>query len=143
MSGIEVAGLVLGALPLVVSALDGYKTAGNAFKRLTWKWRYEIGCLSRCVKTQLVLYRNSLRILLAAAGEDLPAGSNPADLLAQPAVQQRLGRYLEEADTFEVFQDVVERYKSSLDVLIQRLGHVQKGSQVRERCRYQAPPHGH
>lgn len=140
MSGIEIAGLVLGALPLVVSALDKYKTAGNAFKRFAWKWRYEIGCLSRCVKTQHVLYRNSLRILLAAAGEDLLAGSDPADLLAQPAVQARLAKYLEEADTIEVFVDVVERYKSSLDVLIQRLGHVKKGSQVREKRCEQALP---
>lgn len=131
VSGIEVAGLVMGALPLVVSALDKYKTAGNAFKRFASKWTYEISCLSRCVKTQLVFYRLNLKMLLVASGEQLPAGSDPADLLTQPAVQKQLAKYLKESGAFEVFQNVLGQYKSSLDVLVQRLDHVQKGPEVR------------
>lgn len=54
MSGLEVAGVVLGALPLVISALEHYANRVASFKRYR-KYRIQFQGLIDAVKTQEVI----------------------------------------------------------------------------------------
>lgn len=63
MSGIEVAGLVLGALPLIISALEGYAKGAGAIQQ----WRFykrELTTLKRGLETEHVKLQNVCEKLL-------------------------------------------------------------------------------
>jgi len=64
MSGIEVAGLALAALPLIISALEHYADGASRVK--TW-WRYksELEILRRVLDTEFEIYRNICELLLS------------------------------------------------------------------------------
>ncbi|KIW33692.1 uncharacterized protein PV07_00520 [Cladophialophora immunda] len=128
MSGIEAAGLVLAVLPLVISALEGYKEGRNPIKTFAWKWRFELESLLRCLKEQRWFFRNSVQILLQAAGanQEDAAGTDALTLLAERESRDRLATYLRDADTLEFFDGVVDGYRTSLEALLQRLGHIKK-----------------
>ena len=129
MSGIEIIGLVLGALPLLIAALDKGKEGWSTVRTFTRKWKVELDCLVRCLKEQRWLFKNSTMILLIAAGEDLTT-SDPSESLAKPDVRRRITAYLQDADTLEFFDSVVQGYEASLTALIEKLGHIHKGPQV-------------
>lgn len=105
MSGIEVAGLILGGLPLLISALEHYATM-EELGRTWWKFRREYRKdLDRLRDIQL-LYRGNMRTLLAplqwdgtldvaqveALLED-PASQGWSDPQVGTVVSQRLGEF--------------------------------------------------
>ena len=135
MSGVEVAGLVLAVLPLVISALEGYKEGRNPIKTFAWKWKFELESLIRCLKEQRWFFRNSIQVLLqaAGAGQETTAGTDTIPFLAEAATRDRLRTYLSDGETLEFFDGVMDGYRSSLEVLLQRLGHIKKKSPVSPR----------
>ena len=69
MSGIEVAGLVLGALPLVISALDAYKAGRTHFS--VWRRHGEfLDILISQLRMQEVFFQGHIEVLLKSAGTD-------------------------------------------------------------------------
>jgi hypothetical protein len=63
MSGVEVAGLVLGALPLLLAGLQFY-AEGIAVTKRYWKYREEVNSLLDDLKAENAVYQNSIETLL-------------------------------------------------------------------------------
>jgi hypothetical protein len=63
MSGIEVVGIVLGALPIMVNGIERYTEGISAASRLL-NPRRELRNLHRAVRTELQIFRNTALLLL-------------------------------------------------------------------------------
>jgi hypothetical protein len=63
MSGLEVAGVVLGALPLVISALEHYANGIHTAKRY-WRYKLELKSLILQIDTERGIFINTLEQLL-------------------------------------------------------------------------------
>jgi hypothetical protein len=63
MSGLEVAGVVLGALPLVISALEHYAEGIHTAKRY-WRYKLELKSLILSINTERGIFLNTLEQLL-------------------------------------------------------------------------------
>lgn len=63
MSGIEVVGIVLGALPLMISGIEKYSEGVSAARRL-FHPRRELRNLHRAIRTELQVFRNAALLLL-------------------------------------------------------------------------------
>lgn len=63
MSGLEVAGVVLGSLPLVISALEHYANGVHTAKRY-WRYKSELRSLVLQIQTERGIFINTLEQLL-------------------------------------------------------------------------------
>jgi hypothetical protein len=63
MSGLEVAGLVLGALPLVISALEHYAKGVQTAKRY-FRYKSELKALILKIENEQCMFINTLELLL-------------------------------------------------------------------------------
>jgi hypothetical protein len=63
MSGIEVVGIVLGALPIIVNGIEKYSEGVSAARRL-FNPRRELRNLHRAIRTELHVFRNTALLLL-------------------------------------------------------------------------------
>lgn len=63
MSGIEVVGIVLGALPLMVNGIERYSEGISATRRLL-NPRRELRSLHRTIRTELQVFRNTALLML-------------------------------------------------------------------------------
>ncbi|KAF1957487.1 hypothetical protein CC80DRAFT_503816 [Byssothecium circinans] len=63
MSGVEVAGLVLGCLPIIIQAIESYNEGLDPMKSFL-RWERELPALIRKLRNQHVHYSQTLRILL-------------------------------------------------------------------------------
>lgn len=71
MSGIEVAGLVLGAIPICKLALNGINQTTSTINRFR-KWRDEIPRYVTDLELVRIRLRHSLRLLFSLCGRELP-----------------------------------------------------------------------
>ena len=79
MSGIEVAGLVLGSLPLLLAGLQFY-AEGIAVTKRYWKYREEVNSLLDDLKAENAVYQNSIETLLLGVVD----AKNVEEFLANP-----------------------------------------------------------
>jgi hypothetical protein len=135
MSGFEVAGVVLGAFPLLLSALEGYKNAATK-ARLWLNIRGEYEKCRHEVKAQEVALKSNLRILLLPLDIDntkisrllgAPGGDewNDADITSQ--LKDRLH------DSYEVFMETVRSIGDAAERLREEL--VVDDNRLQERIR--------
>ncbi|KAF2750320.1 hypothetical protein M011DRAFT_474775 [Sporormia fimetaria CBS 119925] len=80
MSGIEVAGLTLGALPLLISAIESYNEGLDPIKSFI-RWERELPQLIRKLRNEHVHFAQTMRLLL----EPITTEFELADMLAEPA----------------------------------------------------------
>lgn len=120
MSGIEVAGLVLGAFPLALEVLDRYKEVARRFG--FW---YKIAaehkkCDSQLKFHQLVYINRLKKLLLPLAGLDdnridelllSPGGEVWAEASTVKILERRLG------DSYEVYSQCMMEYKEWLEAM--------------------------
>jgi hypothetical protein len=69
MSGIEVVGIVLGALPIMISGIEKYSDGLSAARRLLHP-RKELRNMHRAIRTELQIFRNTAVILLHRIATD-------------------------------------------------------------------------
>ncbi|KAG9195992.1 hypothetical protein G6011_01113 [Alternaria panax] len=69
MSGIEVAGLVLGALPLIIQGIESYREGLSTLKSM-WDREHEFPALLRKLRAQHVHYELNIRILFGSITSD-------------------------------------------------------------------------
>ncbi|KAI7778761.1 hypothetical protein LA080_001828 [Diaporthe eres] len=95
MSGIEVAGLVLGALPLVLKSVDAYR---GGFRRFgtTFNKRKHVEKLARALLLQQRTLEELIKSVVLASGcEDVLAlDDDPVGYLKNPDVQEQVEEYL-------------------------------------------------
>lgn len=118
----EVAGLVLGAIPLVIQGLEIYLEGIKTVKRC-WKYAGTVSNLAKTLATEKAIYRNNCILLL----QDLVSDEELALLLKDPGGplwrEKDLEKKLTEAlgDSFQPYittlssmNKVVESFKNKL-----------------------------
>lgn len=124
MSGVEAAGFVLGAIPLVISALEHYAEGVSTIHKW-WRYKRELASLKRILDAEYVRYLNTCEELLSgiipdttlAALLDFPGGPAWQDPEIERKLRSRLrtsfGSYL---NTLNDMNEVIEILKSKLEL---------------------------
>lgn len=110
MSGIEVAGLVLGTIPLILSALDGYQKLGrkrDAFTRRSFhvdRMKHVLGRQYRLIQSdvRLILRRCDLEAVL----DDEEISTSGLSTLRRPEVQDAVRLFLNHH--YDDYMDVIK-----------------------------------
>ncbi|KAL9580258.1 MAG: hypothetical protein Q9203_006375 [Teloschistes exilis] len=93
MSGIEIAGLVLGAIPLVISALEHYEDIIGPTKTF-FKFQGELDCAIRELRNQHTLFEQSIEVLLRPITTDQQLSemidNTKSKLWQDPDIEQEL-----------------------------------------------------
>jgi hypothetical protein len=122
MSGIEVAGIVLGAIPLVISGLEHYSEGARTIKSMR-DYPKEFATLSRRLRVENETFRNTMELILSG----FVGGRTLNDMLTQPGgkawaetqVEQELRRILQ--GSYNVFLETVVGMNEALIAFIERL----------------------
>lgn len=123
MSGLEIAGVVLGSIPLLISALEHYQQGIRTVQR--WlKYDREIRCLIRNLKSENCKLENVCEKLLIGLVPDhcieamvaKPFGELWQDKDIQDKVRSRLWR------SFSVFERTVQDMNASVEEMKEKLG---------------------
>lgn len=123
MSGLEVAGVVLGALPILVKALEQYAQGVRTIRKL-WHYKYELETHSLALRAELAIFQNVLTWVLAGFAsptkiEELISSPESAvwkDDSLVSALQDRLGT------STVVFVDIMSDLDQALKDFKARLG---------------------
>lgn len=135
MSGIEAAGLVLGAIPLVVAGLKSYVEGVATVKRY-FRYKNELKSLLRGLTTEYDIFRNSCEELLeglAQPHEMTILLEKPGEgLWKDPVIQQKLKGRLQEAylgyiETMNAMESAVMDFQMRLKLKDGKVGHVHLG----------------
>ena len=124
MSGIEIAGLVLGAFPLFISALEHYRETAEVFEDW-WQIKKEYKKCKNEIKVQELAFEGNLeRFLLPLVVEDEeiealiaePGGSRWQDHEMEEKLKSRLPR------SYDLFLDTIHDIQDTMDKLGEELG---------------------
>lgn len=131
MSGIEVAGLVLGAVPIVIWGLGQYKTTREIWRRSRSK-ALLVDRLADALEEQRTLIEIDLHLLLRAAdfGDGEIAALDHAkvyDMLRDPDVVEALTRYL--GPVYEPYRKALLRCLRILADITRNIGGLTAGGQ--------------
>ena len=124
VTGVETAGLVLGSIPLVVSALEHYVQGVRGVVRW-WRFKKEVEGLGRMLDTEQGRFLNTCELLLSG----LVSSTQLSRLLESPGknewkdeeidrkLKRRLGRdYSRYLGSIKDMADVVEEFRSKLEL---------------------------
>src|SRR6187551_3514573 len=123
MSGIEVVALVLGTLPLLISALEHYKEGTSRVKRW-WKYGKELDFLLMDLDPQFEIYRGICETLLSKIGVE---PSEIMRLLEEPGGEEwrnpELGRAMEKflGHSYPSYLNTMDKMNRAITHLKQRL----------------------
>jgi hypothetical protein len=136
MSGVEVAGLVLGALPLLLAGLQLY-AEGIAVTRRYGKYREEINSLLDDLKAEKSVYQNSIETLLlgivdAKDVEEFIAHPG-GELWKAPIFERKLRKRL--GTSYNSYLDTILRLQTTAEKFRERL---KLGSSGQVHCSFQA-----
>lgn len=124
MSGVEVAGLILGAIPLLIAGLENYEDGLGKVKAF-WKWEDELSHAIRKLWYHYTSYELSIRVLLASitSESELEAMlSDPSSKLwGDPDIEGRLQERLSTAYkpyiyTISEIEEALEEIAKSLNL---------------------------
>jgi hypothetical protein len=120
MSGLEVAGVVLGSLPLVISALEHYSEGINTVRRYR-RYKIELRSLILQINTESGIFINTLEQLLTG----IVRIELMADYLSEPGGDkwQTVGKALENRlrGAYDVYLDNVRGMETSLKQMMEKL----------------------
>jgi hypothetical protein len=121
MSGLEVAGVVLGALPLVISALEHYVNGLNTAKRF-WLYKREMQSMMQLVKTERSLFENTIEHLLTGIvkAERMTEVRSGGHFWQDGDVELGLKNRL--SYSYEIYHDNVRGMEASLQAIMRKLG---------------------
>ena len=122
MSGFEVAGIVLGALPLLISALEHYAEGINTAKRF-WRYKTEIRSLILQINTERSIFINTVEQLLTGVVEakqmacliSFPAGQMWQEMGIEADLKNRL------RGSYEIYLENVRSMEKALRVMMGKL----------------------
>lgn len=130
MSGFEIAGAVLGAIPLLIEAIKEYK-AGKSVASIFIHWRGLLDQLLSKLDFQRVSFYLSIRNLLRAAGIEVTDNDHDAcrQALDTPENQSLLKGYLGLA--YPSFDQIVRNHEAYLKQLAGKLSGIRRVPGVR------------
>jgi hypothetical protein len=128
MSGLETAGVVLGALPLIISALEHYAEGVRTAKRF-WQYKSELRSLILQIRTEREIFVNTLERLLTGIihiGRIAEYLNHPGgELWQNPDLDVKLQQRLR--GSHEVYVDNVRGMNASLRKMMDKLALDSKG----------------
>jgi hypothetical protein len=116
MSGIEIAGLVLGAFPVALELLKRYKEMGKEYH--FWKEiRKEFGKCEQDLRFHRIQFQDNLKILLLPLAIDkqkieMVLSEPGSDVWSDQDMAQQLERRL--GDSYKLYLDTVERMNQTM-----------------------------
>ncbi|KAF2205847.1 hypothetical protein GQ43DRAFT_361554 [Delitschia confertaspora ATCC 74209] len=116
MSGLEIAGVVLGVLPLFIQALEDYNEGLDPVKAFL-RWERELPHFIRKLRNQHVHFQQTLRLLL----EPIATDSELAEMLAAPA-----GKLWKEEGMAEKLQDKLQESFQAYQNIITDIERIMK-----------------
>jgi hypothetical protein len=120
MSGLEIAGVILGALPLVISALENYGKVINTAERY-WRYKTKVRSLILQVNTERGIFINTLEQLLTG----IVKNEHMADFISDPGgdAWRAVGELLEVrlGGAYEIYLDNVRGMEASLKQMTEKL----------------------
>lgn len=122
MSGLEAAGVVLGALPLVISALEHYANGINTAKRF-WRYKSEVRSLMLQINTERGIFINTVEQLLTG----IVRIEQMSDFISSPggAIWREAGIELKLKDrlrgAYDIYLDNVRGMERSLRRMMEKL----------------------
>ncbi|KAI8943303.1 hypothetical protein NX059_001323 [Plenodomus lindquistii] len=123
MSGLEIAGVVLGALPLVISALEHYAKGVETAKRF-YRFQSGLNSMINLIETEKTMFLNTFELFLTGivgVGDMADFVNRLSENLEQaPQTEQKLMKRL--GGAYGVYLKNVEGMKSALSVMMQKLG---------------------
>ncbi|CAD6592622.1 MAG: hypothetical protein ASARMPREDX12_006281 [Alectoria sarmentosa] len=130
MSGFEIAGLILGVVPLAIAALEQYKTAHEMLRYFNHKSVY-IDRLIQALEEQRFCLESEFDIVLRAAGfepQDLGAisGEYLQTFFLRRDVAEELSRYLGRG--YDPYRKALVRCENSLGEIVRNIGGLVPGS---------------
>lgn len=128
MSGIKIAGLVLGALPVMISALQNYKAGQGAVASLM-TWRSLLDASIHRLQHARCIFSLKIETLLRAAGiridgQNLQDGQYCIRILMNERVARELKKYLR--SFFDKFQSVIRKYENCLKLIAAELKNIER-----------------
>ncbi len=132
MSGIEVAGLILGAVPVIIAALEHYKT----LHKKTWLFKNKSSRIDQLIialENQKFFLEGELELALLEAGFDgyelaTMDTSDMQRLLNRTDISRELSRSL--GRRYGPFKDTIVRCEKSLIHIVHEIKGLIPGSQV-------------
>jgi hypothetical protein len=122
MSGLEVAGIVLGALPLIITALEHYAKGVSTAKRF-WSYKSEVRFLLLQINTESGIFVNTIEQLLTGIVRNDQMAKLMASVGAEEwqdkVVEQRLKDRLRGA--YQVYLDNVQGMAGALQKMMEKL----------------------
>lgn len=129
MSGFEVAGVVLGTIPLVISALEHYRSGKGTASSFV-KWRGHLDTLIFRLKLQQTFfYLDILELLRVANIDEL---EDRVDLTEEECIailsDAKTGKGVREfiGPLYNTFIEILARYETCLKTIAGKLGHIQR-----------------
>lgn len=123
MSGVEAAGLVLGALPLIIAALEHYAQGVSILKRLR-RFHHELRGVIGQLRTEFLIFTNTCEILLQGIVRDNdlmcrlledPGGELWSDSNLDARLKERLrGAHEDYLETVSHMKQVMEEFETRL-----------------------------
>lgn len=122
MSGIEIVGLVLGGLPLIISALEHYEEGVSTISRLI-HYKKEIRSIMEALATENTMFMNSCEQLLndfLSPVELAEMLQNPqGEMWTQPSIASELQSRL--GGSYDIYMIHVNNMDNTMKTLIMRL----------------------
>lgn len=138
MSGFEVAGLVLGIIPLAISALEHYK-AGRGVVATFVKFHGQLDTLIYRLKLQRTFfYLNILDLLRNAGVSEVVNKTDISEeecitILRNAKTAEEIRDYIASEHLYDTFDEILRRYETCLKAIISKLGHIKRPPKV---CRW-------
>jgi hypothetical protein len=135
MSGFEVAGVVLGVIPLAISALEHYK-AGKGTVATFMKFHGQLDTLIYRLKLQRTFfYLHILELLRSAGVREVISRSDISEeecikLLQNVKNTEEIKEYLGTGHLFDTFHQILARYENCLKTIVSKLGHIKRPPKV-------------
>jgi hypothetical protein len=131
MSGAEVvAGLVLGAIPVLIAALEHYKS-GKSIASAFFRIRKHVDTLIFRLKSQRQAFRINIMLLLRFAGiaefkdgEEELCVKTLLEGNAGPEIRQFLG------EAYETFEEVVKNYERCMKIIAGKIMNIRRTPKV-------------
>ncbi|KAI0105596.1 hypothetical protein F4776DRAFT_472572 [Hypoxylon sp. NC0597] len=133
MSGFELAGVILGAIPIVISALEHYK-AGKGVLASFVRWDGQLDTLIERLEDQrLSFYFNILELLQDAGVEDvINSDYTPEEICV--SILQNMKNEAEIKEYFGAMYDrflrILGRYEKCLKIIVSKLMHIYRPPNV-------------
>jgi hypothetical protein len=124
VTGVEIAGIILGSIPLIISGLEHYAEGIGTIEKW-WRYKKELASLKRVFGAEYDRFLNTLEELLAGIVPDAalasllmaPGGAGWGDAELNRKLQARLrNSYISYLETINDFSEVVSILKSKLEL---------------------------